>query len=1033
MRIYKERNKKLLIFLAVFLLFYGFYQLFNFPTFLFPQEDRYKDFATINYAMKDMNPYISWLSNYPPLILAFSIIFTRMNDWHVYRPWNLQEAFYEPEYMRSLIILFVIYAVFLVVACVLYGILENKRQKGLKGSEKAINILITVVLAGVFFISAPSRFMMDRGNYLVVTIVLMVLWAVFEEMKPDSTAGSVFVALAAATKVYPVYLLGTYLTEKKWKKLFTAIAVGAVVTLVPVFFFDGPYFTNLIEFAKGVAGFGGGGGVYSVYYTVGVTGLTGVLFTMISLIPRGNVTKLAWLAAGGIFTFAGFGFLCKEEKTWKKLLIVTCLMIFLSPNSYLYNSCYLFAPLLIMLMDNDKLKKEDIPYYVMTALLLVPKSYFYFPDWGEGVPTEYKHVNIAVFFDCVLYLGIIVYYLAGKIIKYSRELKAVPEEKKVKLVLSDKELKIYKIIAAAVTAIFGVYLVYFLRGTVLACHDSLFDFFMARSNPFTKGFTDCFTYGLARGRVGIIFPAVVAFRYLINGTGNYFLIWLLQYVPIAANIVLISYIISKKIDKVYGFAFAICFMGLLQIDVWHSLIVCYPLDFMYGLFITIFGCYLYSEYLLNLGNKESKKNIVRLILSLVMFYESMQVYEAFIASSLIYAVITLYFAMKNAEGFKGRVLYFVKKIAPHFIVAVVYLLILVILRSHPVVDIAVSEFGNEFNFKRFIITYVVLSFGMFPLFDFRMLPGLLTLGLSKRGLIFGVLGAAGFFAVFRFAGHYYSSLNSDARKRINRILGVIAACGILFALTFAIPHSLLPVYEEWVVDDFTGGYVPTTICYFGWSVAIFAFVMLLSHYMSRVQNKMRMLVSVGLACVFAASVYVTCCVNAQFKDTVSSTGIWFSDRVQGFWAVMNNDDFKASHPDLIYAPNMFGIHGDIANNDEFFDSEFGYDLDIINNLENIPNPVESYDNAYILVYDDFDGICYVASLANEYPESTDKLSTNEINVVARRGGVFTIRYYAIDGDVIRTYSEEITVDSGEYTEITLAYPALTQTIDFTRE
>lgn len=1031
MRFYKERNKKLLIFFGVFIAFYAFYVLFDFPSFLFPIEDQYKDFATINYAMKDMNPYISWLSNYPPLILAISVIFTRMNDWHAYEPVTLQYAFLDPAYMRSFMILVISYIVLLVVSCVLYGILENKRQKGITMADKAINILIAVVLAGTFVVSAPSRFMIDRGNYLVVTVIFMVLWAVFEEMKPDSSIGAVFAALAAATKVYPVYLLGTYLTEKKWKKLITAIAVGIVVTIVPVFFFDGPFLTNMIEFAKGVAGFGDGSGVYSVYYTVGVTGLTGVLFIMMSIIPRGSVTKLLWLFSGGTFTILGFGFLRKEEKTWKKLLLVTSLMVFLSPNSYLYNSCYLFAPILLMLMNNDKLKKLDIPYYVMTALLMVPKAYFYFPEWGPGVPNEYNHVNIGVFLDGMLYLGIILYYLVIELIKYTKHIKGIREEDKVKVTLSPKALKACKIATIVAAILFGVYILYLFKDTVLGSHDSIEDFIDARLNPFTKGFTQCFKYGLARGRVGLIFPCVVAFRYLINGTGNYFLIWLLQYVPVYANIALIAYIVGKKVHKIYGFAFAICFLGLLQVDIWHSLITCYPLDFMYGLFIMNLGLYEFHTYLENI-DKKSKRNIIRLIVSLVLFYESMQVYEAFIASSLLYAIVTLYYVFGNAKGFKNKLVLFVKKILPHFIVALVYIGILAYLRANPVVDVPVSEFGNEFNFKRFIITYVVLSFGMFPLFDLRIVHGILSV-ISKRGVILAFFGAIGFIGAFTFAGYHYSSLEKESRKRINRVLGIMAAMGVVFALTFAIPHSLLPVYENWVVDNATGGYVPTTICYFGWSVAVFSGVMLLGHYFSRIENKKRIAATLLLAFVFAGSVYATSVINAAFRGTIASTGTWMSNKAQGIWMMLNSSEFRTTAPDLIYATNMNGIHDSIEVNDGLFDHELGYNTYLTNDYDDFMAAYDQASNGVTFGYDDDAGVCFVNDIDNVSEDFGEATSSTTFYALTTESGTFEVVFYRVtDVGVVRDY-ETIEIKANTVTAIEFESPVRIGSIDFTRE
>ena len=82
-----ERKKKLIVFFSIFagvyLAFilcslicrYGLHLEYPYGSFLFFREDAFKDFSTINGAVKDRNPYLSGLSNYPPFILfiAFSL------------------------------------------------------------------------------------------------------------------------------------------------------------------------------------------------------------------------------------------------------------------------------------------------------------------------------------------------------------------------------------------------------------------------------------------------------------------------------------------------------------------------------------------------------------------------------------------------------------------------------------------------------------------------------------------------------------------------------------------------------------------------------------------------------------------------------------------------------------------------------------------------------------------------------------------------------------------------------------------------
>ncbi|MCQ2467500.1 MAG: glycosyltransferase 87 family protein [Clostridia bacterium] len=1039
MQIYKERNKKIIIFFVVFLAFYGLYYLLHSPTFLFPAKDMYKDFATINYALKDNNPYISRLSNYPPIILAFAKIFALMNDWSIYNPMNLQTAFDDPAYMRSLIILFAVYGIFLLFSCVLYAWFENKRERTLSALDKAGNIIITMLLATAFFFSAPSRFMMDRGNYLVVTIVLMVLWAVFEEMKPDTSLGAIFAALAAATKVYPIYLLGMYITEKKWHKTLVAIFTGLVVTVIPICFFAGRYSTNCIVFVQGVLGFGGvGGGIYSVYYTVGVTGLAGVMFTMMGMLPHGNITKLIWLASGAFFTIVGFAFLVKEKKLWKKLLILTSLMVFLSPNSYLYNSCYLFAPILVMLMNKDKLMKRDIPYIVISALLLVPKSYFYFPSFPIGIPTEYSDVNIAVLLDCLLYLIMLLYYIVEKFICSINDLKAISEEKKSKVMLSDRTTKILKAITISSTVFIVISILYFLRGNLLACHDSIADFISARvsDSPFAQGFEACRTYGLARGRVGFIFPIIVGIRYLISSSGNYVLVWLMQYVPVCANIALLGYIIGKKINKYYGFAFALCFWGLLQIDVWHNLITCYPLDFMYGFFIMVCGLYLYSEYLnrkdsLTKGDKQYKLNILRLVGSFILFYESMQVYESFIVSSLIYAVITISYVMKVETKFTKRVIKFFVTLIPHITVAVIFLIILTYLRINPVVNVGVSSFVEDMDPGRFFVTYFTLSMGMFPLFDMRVVSGLRE-HINIRGVIMAVIALAGFVSVFYLACRHYTSLDKKKREDANRTLAVLAVSGVLLALTFAIPHSLIGVYVSWVVDYSTGGYVPTTICYFGWSMAIFSVVMLLAHYFSRLDKLKRLCAILMMGFVFAGATYVTVGINDKFDTLLSSTGSWMSTKAHCIWEVMSDDKLDELHPEVIYTPSMDGVHSDMRINDSLLDHEVGYDVQLCNDIDYFRTVFPEYDNKLVMIYDDDAKSCFLADADDYTIEYNEYVTTKPLYIATTEKGEVTIRYMAVLEDRMISYEETFKLDSNELTEITLKYPARVKSINIMR-
>lgn len=423
------------IFISMFLMWGCYYYVrtrvmgHTYPSahFLFFRNDKYKDFATINYAIKDLNPYLSKLSNYPPLILAFAIIFSKMGDYDKFDIHTLQYTFNDPQIWRSFIILIALYAFSVIALCVYFGVKQVRKNDNSDVAAKVKTYCAYLALGAAFVVSAPSLYMVDRGNYLVVSVVLYIAWAIAEEETPDSYWGPVFLALCAATKVYPVYILGIYLFDKKFKKLIVAGITGAVSTLLPIFFFQGSYVENVVEFVKGVGGFGVG--VNAGYFTICLTGsliyIERALGIPVELSTQRN--HQIWLVAGVVISLAGFFFLAKDKRRWRQFFIVTCMMNYLTPNAYLYQSSYMFAPILLMFADKEKLTKKDLPYVIAAALLLVPKPYDYLPSLGPGSPLEWNYLNSGIIIDSSTYLLMIIIYCVQRAIEKVNASKTAPK------------------------------------------------------------------------------------------------------------------------------------------------------------------------------------------------------------------------------------------------------------------------------------------------------------------------------------------------------------------------------------------------------------------------------------------------------------------------------------------------------------------------------------------------------------------------------------------------------------------------------
>lgn len=423
-----DRRKKLICFSAVF---FGIYLLFiayrivrvyiggcGYPTadFRFYPDDRFKDFFTINYAVKDRNPYLTDLSNYPPLVLLFAFAWSKLfgEDWSGFGPVTLQEGINDPAIRASFVTFWIAYFVIFLAICVVYGL---KKKKEGKASIAPLSFFVGAMLMG----SAPNIFLLDRGNYLAITVILFLLWAICEQESPDKMWGPVLLALCAATKIYPVYIIGLYLIDRRWRHFLVSVFTGLAVTVAGIFCMYGNFIDNVKHFGAGVLGFGGGG-LYSGYFTVGLTGLCTFIFRLFGLMPKGGVTKIVWLFSGAVLTLLGMWLLRGEKKVWKKIMVATALMTFLTPNAYLYNSTYMFPSIFLMLTDKETMKKEDMPYVLMSAMLLVPKAFKYLPDIPDPFcPQEYNTMNVGIAVDALLYLGIIVYYFVRRI----KEKKAV--------------------------------------------------------------------------------------------------------------------------------------------------------------------------------------------------------------------------------------------------------------------------------------------------------------------------------------------------------------------------------------------------------------------------------------------------------------------------------------------------------------------------------------------------------------------------------------------------------------------------------
>ena len=519
------------------------------------------------------------------------------------------------------------------------------------------------------------------------------------------------------------------------------------------------------------------------------------------------------------------------------------------------------------------------------------------------------------------------------------------------------------IIAAAVIACF----LYYVRHMVLADHDSLFEFVLARKYDFKYAYDRALNFNLKRGRVGVIFPFVVALRYQINGTGNYVAVWLLQYIPIIANIALIAHIIRKVFSRGFAALFVILFAGLVQINRWHCLIICYPLDFMYGLFVMILGLWTYYQYLTD-HKKTGISHYGKLILSAFLTYESFMAYEPFFVSCGVYALITFYFAIREEKKLSSRILYLIKKLWPVVIAALLFLVLYSLHLNSEFVDESPSYPTGD-NLHNMLYTWGVISGGMFPLIYF-FYPA------DSRELI-GASFAPGVFkmiiAALTMAGAYIAlkSVSKDKEKKTSAYM-LFAVLGAFIGLFFALPHSLTVLYQNWVVNDHQAGYVPTCICYFGWIVMLSSVAVLI---FTKVK-KGREVICILFAVAIGVGSYITYSVNDGFRNIPYGQSEAECLKDQALYSLFISDAFREEKIDLLYTPQYMGIHNATETNEELAEYESGNVLDLTKYGDEFEALFDQYEHParFEYNYETYEGTLYV------YDDDGDHEADREITI-----------------------------------------------------
>ena len=533
--------------------------------------------------------------------------------------------------------------------------------------------------------------------------------------------------------------------------------------------------------------------------------------------------------------------------------------------------------------------------------------------------------------------------------------------------------------AGLFAALLAALVCFFLKDEVLGCHDSFEDFIFARMHDFKGWFDHALEFNLARGRVGFITSFVLTLRYYILSTGNFTAIWLLQQIPIWFTVGLIAFVTGRKTRPVYGIMFAVFYAVFVQIDTNHNLMNCYPFDFMYGMTLMVLGLFFYDEWLSNIGKK---RNLIRIILSIFFYYESMTVYEPFITACTIYALISFaHVWVRRKELGRKAFPEFVIRLIPHAVTAGVFFVILQYLKAHPVIQTvtvtAVDEYGDFYDFAN---TWQTFSLALFPLSGIDNVNVVTSFQTLMQGMflpVFSCCAAASVICAFFAARN--SAPSKEERKEINFRLLIIAISGLLFAVFYTLPHAATANYQMWVRDLNAKGYLTSSLCFFGWALMFSALISILINVLAHRGKAAFISGMLVISFLFFSCAEITMNINIVYRSNDAVTGQQMSYRGQAFYSFFSSEYAHDYAAILIYTPGLSGIHFNMDIDDGYADFESGRELTLTNSLPEFRRLAPYYDIAGVYTYLPSVDAGWYTSIAN--PEEMPRHWLSNGNIV----------------------------------------------------
>lgn len=245
-------------------------------------------------------------------------------------------------FYRSSPIFNLIYIILMVIlCCILVELIRHILSDDIKGS---FFISILILLSEPFWGSA-----IERGNSVLIALLLLLSALILKDSRFAilRELALIFIAMAAALKIYPAIFGVLYLIEKRYKEVFRLVGYGIFFVFVPFIFFGGwNGFVQLLSNLTMVNHYES-----SLYTVSGCFYLIYQKLFHVESIPE-NIQFIGTLLTIVYFIVAIILAWISDQK-WVKLFFLSSLMVIFVPSSYPYTTVYLLIPFLYFIKEAD--------------------------------------------------------------------------------------------------------------------------------------------------------------------------------------------------------------------------------------------------------------------------------------------------------------------------------------------------------------------------------------------------------------------------------------------------------------------------------------------------------------------------------------------------------------------------------------------------------------------------------------------------------------------------------------------------------